>query len=109
MPGQKPYTDEEREQLDQLVSDAADGDPGEAGEAEVLQKHRRLVFGEDDNPTWSREYQNDGKREADRKAKQRQRLRSKYAPMPLFFDDTPAPGRLRSGLVDPYVPRKRKG
>lgn len=32
MPGQKPYTPEERERRDRLVAEAADGDPGEAGE-----------------------------------------------------------------------------
>lgn len=32
MPGQKPYTDEEKKKRDRLVADAAEGDPGEANE-----------------------------------------------------------------------------
>jgi len=35
MPGQEPYTPEERERLYALVRDAADGDPGEQGEPRV--------------------------------------------------------------------------
>lgn len=35
MPGQDPYTEAELEQLYELVADAADGDPGEAGEIEA--------------------------------------------------------------------------
>ncbi len=108
MPGQASYTDEEREQLDQWIAEAAEGDPGEEGEREVLQKHRRLEFGVDDNPTWSRDHQNAGKRAYDRESKRRQRLRSQNAPQPLFFDDDPGPNRLRSGLIEPYVPRKQK-
>jgi hypothetical protein len=37
MPGQEPYTDAERAQLYELVSDAAAGDPGERGE--IAAKH----------------------------------------------------------------------
>jgi len=38
MPGQEPYTEEELKQLHKMVSDAAEGDPGETEEAEVLWK-----------------------------------------------------------------------
>lgn len=59
MPGQEPYTDAERVQRDQMVADAALGDPGEAGESEVLrisrtgmfdqarQQHEQMVMGVD--------------------------------------------------------------
>jgi len=36
MPGQEPYTEAEREQRDRLVAEAAEGDPGEANEADHL-------------------------------------------------------------------------
>lgn len=39
MPGQTPYTPKELKQLHQMVGDAAMGDPGEQGEAEVLKKY----------------------------------------------------------------------
>jgi len=35
MPGQTPYTNQELAKLYTLVSDAADGDPGEQDEAQV--------------------------------------------------------------------------
>jgi hypothetical protein len=68
----------------------------------------RPVFGEDDNEEWTRAYQNDGKRAYDKESKRRQRLRSRNAPAPLFFDDTPPPGRDRSGLIERFVPKRRK-
>ncbi|MGV0985033.1 MAG: hypothetical protein ACOYB2_10790 [Limnohabitans sp.] len=40
MPGQEPYTPEEVATLHALVADAALGDPGEAGEADVLHSVR---------------------------------------------------------------------
>lgn len=44
MPGQNPYTEGERAQRDALIADAAEGDPGEAGEGEVYRrKVRRLL------------------------------------------------------------------
>lgn len=41
MPGQEPYTQEELDRLYAAVADAADGDPGEEGEAEVLAEFSR--------------------------------------------------------------------
>ena len=40
MPGQEPYTAEEVVHLSQFVADAAEDDPGEAGEAEYLRQRR---------------------------------------------------------------------
>jgi len=40
LPGQSPYTEAELELLYSLISDAAEGDPGEDGEAEVLRKFK---------------------------------------------------------------------
>lgn len=71
--------------------------------------HRRPEFGKDTAEEWSRSYQNDGKREYDKESKRRQRLRSRNAPMPMFFDDDPGPGRDRSGLIDGYVPKRKQG
>lgn len=74
-----------------------------------MSSKKRPVFGKDTASTWSRDFQNEGKREYDRRSKQRQRLRSKFAPEPMFFDDDPGPDRLRSGLIAPFVPRRQKG
>lgn len=66
----------------------------------------RPVFGRDHDETWSPREQSDGKRAYDREAKRRQRARSDNAPLPLFEPDEPAPGRLRSGLIAPRIPRR---
>jgi hypothetical protein len=67
----------------------------------------RPELGRDDPPApWSRKIQSDGKRAYDREAKRRQRLRSDNAPAAMFYDDTPASGRLRSGLVDHRPPKR---
>lgn len=71
-----------------------------------MARKRRLVFGEDSDETWDPREQSDGKRAYDREAKRRQKLRSDNAPRPMFFDDTPPPGRLRSGLIERRPPRK---
>jgi hypothetical protein len=68
---------------------------------------RRLELGRDEPPRpWRRDVQSDAKRAYDREAKRRQRLRSDNAPIPAFYDDTPPPGRLRSGLVERKPPRR---
>jgi hypothetical protein len=43
MPGQTPYTDEEKEKLAKLISDAAKGDPGEQGEESDPYKKMRHI------------------------------------------------------------------
>ena len=43
MPGQEPYTPEEKKKLRELIEDAAKGDPGELAEEEVIER----VKGED--------------------------------------------------------------
>jgi hypothetical protein len=69
----------------------------------------RLALGRDDPPrAWSRQVQSDAKRAYDREAKRRQRERSRNAPAPMFFDDTPEPGRLRSGLIEHKPPRREE-
>jgi hypothetical protein len=68
-----------------------------------------LALGVDEPPRpWSRKVQSDAKRAYDRASKRRQRLRSENAPVPLFFDDTPAPGHLRSGLIEHKAPKQRE-
>jgi hypothetical protein len=43
MPGQTPYTDEEKAKLKSLISDAAEGDPGEQGEQKDPFKKMRYI------------------------------------------------------------------
>jgi hypothetical protein len=43
-----------------------------------------------------------------RRRKQRQADRSRHAPLPMFYDDTPPPGRLRHGLIERHVPKPPK-
>lgn len=70
---------------------------------------RRLALGVDEPPRpWSRKEPSEGKRAYDREAKRRQRLRSAHAPIPAFYDDTPPPGRLRSGLIERKPPKRRE-
>lgn len=44
MPGQEPNTPADLDTLRALVSDAAEGDPGEAGEAEVIREHSKVAY-----------------------------------------------------------------
>ena len=65
-----------------------------------------LVFSLSDAPTGGLPPRSDAKRAYDRDAKRRQRERSKFAPVPAFFDDDPGTGRLRSGLIERKPPRR---
>ncbi len=51
MPGQTPYTDDEKQQLSNLVNDAADQDPEEENEADFIRRRRtiRVEFSDGDH------------------------------------------------------------
>ena len=55
IPGQTPYTPEEKEKLNSLISDAAEGDPGEAYEDDLISRRRvvKVTFSDGDSlQTW---------------------------------------------------------
>lgn len=50
MPGQTPYTEEERKQLNELVGQASEGDPGERNEDDFISRRRvvKVTFNDGD-------------------------------------------------------------
>ena len=93
---------------DPLRCSNTDGEPSDAGMPSVTTPARLALGTSDPPPVWSRTVQSDAKRAYDRAKKRRQRERSANAPAPMFFDDTPPPGRLRSGLIEHQLPKRER-